>query len=349
MKKWIAIILLLVMTTLAACSGVPVIRPEAPTEQNTPPTGVTPPAGGDGLRTGLALVPTVGASRGFGEKNGLAQSDITMVAVLVDENGVIVDCVIDSIQAKVEFNGVGRIITDMTAPVPTKNELGDAYGMKQYSGIGKEWNEQAAALAEYATGKTVEALKGIALNDRGAAAEADLAASVTVSIGGYLDAIALAVENSQNLGARRGDSLKLTAVTTLSGADASAEKEGNAQAYATVSALSFRGNEISSCVIDAVQCDVKFDTSGALTSDTAAEIMTKNQLGDDYGMKKYSGIGKEWYEQAAGFAAYVTGRTVAEVEGISLTESGTAADVDLASSVTINLGAFLGLIRKAGS
>ena len=32
---------------------------------------------------------------------------------------------------------------------PSKNELGGGYGMGKASSIGKEWNEQAAALADY--------------------------------------------------------------------------------------------------------------------------------------------------------------------------------------------------------
>ena len=58
-------------------------------------------------------------------------------------------------------------------------------------------------------------------------------------------------------------------------------------------------------------------------------------------------IGKEWNEQAAGFAAYVTGKTVSEVAGIAVTESGSAADADLAASVTVGIGDFQALIAKA--
>ena len=78
-----------------------------------------------------------------------------------------------------------------------------------------------------------------------------------------------------------------------------------------------------------------------------AEVATKNQLGDAYGMKKASGIGKEWNEQAAAFCEYVTGKTVEEVTGIALTEKGAPADADLAASVTVSVGDFLTLIEKA--
>ena len=105
----------------------------------------------------------------------------------------------------------------------------------------------------------------------------------------------------------------------------------------------------SSCYIDAVQANVEFDTTGHITTDLTAAIPSKNELGDDYGMRKASSIGKEWYEQAAGFSAYVTGKTLAEVSGIAVTEEGKAADADLAASVTLSLGSFTDLIAKAGA
>jgi hypothetical protein len=64
-------------------------------------------------------------------------------------------------------------------------------------------------------------------------------------------------------------------------------------------------------------------------------------------MKKASAIGKEWYEQANAFAAYVTGKTLDEVNGITVTNEGLAGDADLASSVTVHVGDFLSIVNKA--
>ena len=63
-------------------------------------------------------------------------------------------------------------------------------------------------------------------------------------------------------------------------------------------------------------------------------------------MKAWGGAKYEWNEQAASFAAYVTGKTVDEVTGIAVSE-GKPADADLAASVTISIGDFQGLIAKA--
>ncbi len=104
---------------------------------------------------------------------------------------------------------------------------------------------------------------------------------------------------------------------------------------------------ITSCYIDAVQANVNFDTAGHITTDLTAAPQTKNQLGDGYGMKQASSIGKEWNEQAAGFCAYVTGKTAAQVAGLAVDESGKAADADLAATVTVGIGEFQSLIEKA--
>lgn len=104
---------------------------------------------------------------------------------------------------------------------------------------------------------------------------------------------------------------------------------------------------IDQCVIDMVQAKIGFDASGALTTDPATTFPSKNELGDAYGMKKASSIGREWNEQAAAFCAYVTGKTVDEVKGLAVSEDGKAADADLAAGVTIGIGEFQALIEKA--
>ena len=64
--------------------------------------------------------------------------------------------------------------------------------MAKASSIGMEWNEQAAAFAAYALGKTAAEVKGIALTDDGRAADADLSSSVTVHVGPFMDNVAKA-------------------------------------------------------------------------------------------------------------------------------------------------------------
>ena len=193
-------------------------------------------------------------------------------------------------------------------------------------------------------------MKGISISEEGKPTGADLTASVTMSIGGYISAIEQAAANASHLGASKGDRLVLTTTTNAAkSTDATSDADGLAQAYATVGALTLSGDTITSMVIDAVQANVNFNAAGTITTDLAAAQPSKNELGADYGMGKVSSIGKEWDEQAAAFASYVTGKTVAEATGIAVTEEGNAGDADLAASVTIGVGDFLTLVEKAGA
>ena len=63
-------------------------------------------------------------------------------------------------------------------------------------------------------------------------------------------------------------------------------------------------------------------------------------------MGAVSCIGKECNEQAAAFAAYVSGKTLDEVAGIAVDEATKPAEADLASSVTISIGGFQALLEK---
>ena len=167
-------------------------------------------------------------------------------------------------------------------------------------------------------------------------------------IGGYVKAVELAAANAQHLGAQAGDELKLAAITGIgSSASASAEEAGNAQLDVDVTALTLKDGVITSCYIDSLQAKVNFDATGTITSDLTAPLLTKNQLGSGYNMVTYGGAKAEWNEQAASFAAYVTGKTAAEVAGIAVTESTKPADADLSASVTIAIGGFQALIAKA--
>lgn len=301
------------------------------------------------VKTGVSIVTTLDGKNAGTEGDGYSKADISIVAVTVDENGVIDDCAIDGVQTYINFTAEGKL-GEVKEDYPSKNELGEAYGMKAASPIGKEWNEQAEAVAQYAIGKTVEELKNGAVNEAGMAKDADLAASATIYIGSFINQIEEAVNQATHMGAMAGDEVVITQTTHASNSkDAAAKEDGLTQAYATIGVLTLKEGTITSMVIDGVQANVNFDITGAITSDLAAEVLTKNELGEAYGMKAASPIGKEWNEQAAAFAAYVTGKTLEEAAGVAVTQEGKAADADLSASVTVSLGGFITLIEKAAS
>jgi len=301
------------------------------------------------VKTGLSVDTSIAKSTDAGEEDGLAQADSTIVAVTVDEDGKIANCAIDSAQTKISFSNSGEIVTPLDKEFVGKQELGEEYGMIVASSIGKEWNEQATALSNYVIGKTIEEVKGIAVNEEGTPTESELTSSVTMHISNYIAGIEKAVNQAKNLGALADDQLGIGVITTIDRSkDATTEEEGLAQAYSNIAAVTFNNEGvITSCMIDAVQADVNFNQEGEITTDLSISPKTKNELADEYGMKAVSGIGKEWYEQADAFAEYVVGKTIDEVKGISLDEEGTPAESELTSSVTIHVGPFITVIEKA--
>ena len=143
----------------------------------------------------LTTLNSIGDSTNTNPENaGVAQLD-SSIAVLTRADGVITSCYIDAVQAKIEFDDKGQILTDLTAPVQTKNELGENYGMVAWGGAIAEWNEQAASFASYITGKTADEVAGIAITETTKPADgSDLASSVTIAIGGFQALIAKAMQ-----------------------------------------------------------------------------------------------------------------------------------------------------------
>lgn len=357
MKKLICMIMCCALVlALAGCAGTTVVvgnctcppdahtpaaapteAPAAPTE--APEAPAAPAAGA--LKTGLAIVTNLGKSASStAEAAGKADFDVTVVAVTVDENGVIQNCAIDSVGKTVEFDAEKVTGEKQTAEVLSKNELGFAYGMsKVKDSIGKEWFEQAAALAAFAEGKTMEQVKsGIA---GGFASDVDLATSATIYLGGYVGAMEVAIANAKDLGAVSGDELKLavTASVTTGG--------GLIQLNLDAAAVTVNGETITSATIDSLEAPVNFTAEGVISEELTTP-KTKNEKGFDYGMVAYkqTPIGKEWFEQVAYFCDYITGKTLTEVATIAVDEGTKTTDVDLATGCTIAIGGFQKLIAK---
>ncbi len=318
---------------------------ETTTEESTTTEAVA--AEGE-LLTGIGTVVSIADSTSASaDAEGTAQCDATIAAVTVDSNGAIVECVIDIAQTKIGISTEGTITSDLDAEYLSKRELGDDYGMKAASAIGKEWYEQADAFAAWAVGKTASDISDMAISE-GYAGDEDLVASVSIHVTGFQAAVLEAMNNATACGAAEGDKLGLGLTTNIANSvDATEEADGTAEAYTTISVLTVDGEGvITSSIIDAVQAKITFDTTGAITADTSADVPSKNELGDAYGMKSASAIGKEWNEQAAAYAAYTVGKTVEEVQGTAV-EEGRAADADLAASVSIHITDFNTVIAKA--
>lgn len=183
MKKIIALILVLVfIVALAGCSS-----------------------SSSETRVGLGQITTIRSSKDLAEndegvKIGTAQADTVMAAVMIDEDGKVVDIKIDAAQTRINFDEDGVITSDTSIEYPTKRELGDDYGMIVASGIGREWYEQIDAIEEWMTGKTAEEIKNMKVkaDDTGANVpdEADLVSKATLKVDVYIAAAIEAIEDA---------------------------------------------------------------------------------------------------------------------------------------------------------
>jgi outer membrane protein assembly factor BamE (lipoprotein component of BamABCDE complex) len=134
------------------------------------------------------------------------------------------------------------------------------------------------------------------------------------------------------------------------------EQNAQSQADVTMAAVGFDAEgKVVSVTIDTVQAKVAFDEEMNIDSDIDAEVKTKKDLKDDYGMKPVSeqmGIGKEWYEQMAAFEEWMIGKTVEEIVNLPVKERDEnhkhVPDVpELTSSVTITVEGYIAAVEEA--
>lgn len=149
---------------------------------------------------GLAMITTFGAVKNAETKDGetyegAAPVDSISCSVVLDDNGVIKSVRFDTVQPRVKFTIEGKLAEgDYTSPIPSKIDKGEGYGMRKASPIGKEWFEQIAVFEEYCIGKTVEEVKNmptkVANESHPTVPDvADLATTVTIDVGGYIEAL----------------------------------------------------------------------------------------------------------------------------------------------------------------
>ena len=154
------------------------------------------------VKTGLALIGTMEDAA-----DTTITIDVVAAAVTVDADGKIVDVKIDEAQTKPDLT---KADADYGVDLRTKYEKQADYAMKETStamgGIGKEWFEQADAFMAWAKGKTAAEVRG-AVNAEGKTDDADLKAGCTITITNIAEAVAKAVENAQDLGAKADDML----------------------------------------------------------------------------------------------------------------------------------------------
>lgn len=278
-------------------------------------------------KTGLAIQTETEA----GDKAGTMRS--IAAAVLLDEDGRIVQVVVDELQGKITTADNGAVT--VAENLRSKRQKTDAeYPLSSVSSIGKSWVEQADAFGSYLMGMTAEEVSKLETDTDGYPKDADLLSGCTIKVDGYREAVAAACAQAKALGAAQGDSLALGMETADANTalQATADKDARAQLDVTAAALTVNASgRVTSAVCDMAEPSLTVDEKGMVSGD--GEVKSKNLLGDDYGMRKASALGKEWYEHSDGFAGYLKGKTAQDIEQIP--DDGT--DADLASLCTIDI------------
>ena len=305
-----------------------------------------------GVKTGMAIVSSTSVSDADADTDGKAQVDSTVAAVLVGEDGKIISCKLDVAQNKVAVKADGSF--DTTATFKSKQELKEDYNMKGASPIGKEWYEQANAFADYVVGMTAEEVRAIETNPdaHNGPVDADIAASCTMNVTDFIEAIAQATENAQVLGASADDTLALGLSTEFSSSavqPADNEGEGLVQTDTTYAAVTTDADgKITSSIWDCTQAKFNTTEEGVVTAKDET-IVPKQTQKEAYGMTKASEIGKEWYEQANAYAAWLAGKTADEVAAVETNAEGHngPTDADIAASCTMDVREFNNAVAKA--
>lgn len=145
MKKFLALTAVVALFISAAGCGADMDNNPTDTVDST------------GYKVGVGSYTTTEESHSSsGGDNGKGVVSTTYATVVFDENDIIKKVYIDEVETKIYFDAQGNLDEGRNnKEVRSKRELGDSYGMKAASGIGKEWYEQVNTLEDYLVGKNI--------------------------------------------------------------------------------------------------------------------------------------------------------------------------------------------------
>lgn len=246
------------------------------------------------------------------DKNGSGKLDVTFAAVLVDADGKLLACELDTASNTVNFTADGKAVANKE--FKTKYEYGTDYNMVANNAV-KEWFEQADAFEKLIVGKTLDEIKAL-VADANKGTEEVMNAGCTIMIHEFVGAIEKAY-NAANVEVNADAALKVSIATEQTCTDADEEKDGsNKIAVYVFAAANDADGKVVAASSDCVELSFTFDATGVSTLDTANAVLSKKEQGDNYGMVAYGSAAKEWYEQAAAFDASCVGKTGAEIASL---------------------------------
>lgn len=286
------------------------------------------------LKFGVGVYSTVVvASNAQGDTAGKGEADITVAAVLLDADGKISKCTIDSVSIAGEYTSDGKAVE--AGEFKSKYELGDNYGMKK-AGAKKEWYEQVDAFISVVKGKTIDEVKAY-VAEGGKGAPDVVNAGCTIAIADFVFAIEKAVSNAKESDAVEDNTLKLGIVSVQADKkDAADDVNGVNEIDTTFTgAVLDKDSKVVAMHSDCVAISFEFDKKGAAVVENMSSVSSKRALGDNYGMKK-AGAKKEWYEQADAFDNACKGLNADEIAKLA-TDKGYGNEDLTNAGCTINI------------
>ena len=299
------------------------------------------------LKMGLGITAQISEIKNAdGETNGSADSVATAAAVLLDKDGKIVKCAIDTANNALAFTSDGKAV--VAGELLTKGEKGDNYGMKAYGGAKKEWYEQKDAFISVVIGKTIDEVK--ALEKDGKGTDEVVNAGCTIKVSEFIPALEEAVKNATESEATADDTLQVGIVTSQSDKkDAADDAKGlNEFSLTIVATATDADKKVTASKTDALSFVVEFDIKGVSETEFGKDIATKRDAGDNYGMVAYGGAKKEWYAQADAFDAQILGKTADDVTALA-DNTGKAGDDLVTAGCTINVADMIKAAVKAAT
>ena len=280
-------------------------------------------------KLGLGVVVSTASS-----KEGNAQVDATIAAVVTDAEGKIVSCRIDVAQNKM---AVADGAVDTAKTFETKMELGSRYGMEgkvdnDGNGVMLEWDAQAKAFEAYVVGKTGSEVAALQTQEAGghqiAVDTALLDAGCSMQITDFMAAVAKACADEQGMNFKAVPGTFTLGVAAKTGAAdskaATADAEGLVAMYSDIACAVVADGKVIATLNDAIQPKINVTTAGAVTPQEFKG--TKRELKEGYNMAAYGapnvegGTVKEWYIQSAAFSNHVIGMTATEIAGMQTKE-----------------------------
>ncbi|WP_041138401.1 hypothetical protein [Beduini massiliensis] len=261
------------------------------------------------------------------EKGEYNQVNTTMATVGLDSKGKIQYVDLDVAQQN----------TNNADETRTKMEKKEDYGMKKFSGIEKELYEQVEFLEGKLIGMTAEDVKNIEVYDKDDEHKSvpkegsDIASGCTISIADFQAAIQKAFDNM---------------------AEVKADKIGAGEVISVDATKGQVNTTVAQVALDSKGAIVWSNLDVAQTSN-ASDVRSKMEKKEDYGMKKFSGIEKELYEQVNFLVEKLKGMTAADVKAIEVYDkddehkSVPKEGTDIASGCTISIADFQAALAEA--